>query len=222
MPRFRRLKNNEQNRIASDVVHPVSLPSIDRTDGARTGSARSVGRSSVMRKSDGRRSSMDSMTSCIPEMTKAQYDEQIARTMSEETWRNHMRTLAGSVGFDLLYHTYRSDHSDKGWPDDVMSHQLTTRMLLIEAKRQDGHLTYHQVLWLDRWARFRDSGNWGLEVYGAVRPLDRDQLWETLQGHSEQAGGLHQWCVVSGCERCQHERDIVTVMVPGRRSRRRR
>lgn len=149
----------------------------------------------------------------------------VARTMSEETWRQHIRRLANPDGmllWPLTYHTLRSEGSDPNWPDEVFGDRATTRLLLMELKRQDGRLTTGQASVLDWFARFRDSGNSGIEVYGAVRPLDREAVLLTLQGVSEDQGGLHQWCLASWCERCPEERRRARPSRTGDRRRRRR
>jgi hypothetical protein len=158
-------------------------------------------------------------------LSKRQHDERIARAMSEETWRQHVRRLANPDGvllWPLTYHTLDSRGSDSGWPDEVFGDCRERRLLLLELKRQSGRLTTTQVGFLDWLARFRDSGNPGVEVYGAVRPLDRDALLLTLQGATEAEGALHQWCVRPECGRCGRERDGATVVLrmPKRRGRR--
>lgn len=143
-------------------------------------------------------------------MTLAEYNEQQARALTEDGWRSHIRSHAGFAGFppELMYHTYDSRRSDPGFPDDVFLHKSGTRLLFIEAKRQDGKLSAEQVCWLDGLAGFRDAGATNLEVYGAVRPLDRDGLIGTLYGDTASTERLHQWCLRTDCQRCTHERAI--------------
>jgi hypothetical protein len=144
-------------------------------------------------------------------LSKRQHDERIARAMSEETWRQHVRRLANPDGvllWPLTYHTLDSRGSDSGWPDEVFGDCRERRLLLLELKRQSGRLTTTQVGFLDWLARFR--------------PLDRDALLLTLQGANEAEGALHQWCVRPECGRCGRERDGATVVLrmPKRRGRR--
>lgn len=128
--------------------------------------------------------------------------------MSENAWRNHIRLHAGFAGFDrdLMYHTYDSRRSDPGFPDDVLMTKDRRRLLFIEAKRQDGALSHEQVIWLDALAVFRDAGATNLEVYGGIRPLDRDAVVATLYDDPTATERLHQWCLAQDCERCMTER----------------
>lgn len=155
-------------------------------------------------------------------VTLEQYDAEIARTMSEDVWRGQIRRFAKGAGFDLAYHTYDSRRSDAGWPDDVLMHQNRNRLILMEAKRDSGKLSAGQVVWLDAMARFRDMmsavNTWvvRLEIYGAVRPSDRDRLIATLFGpgdamtrRTETYRPLHQWCVSEICGWCNVERSKV-------------
>lgn len=152
-------------------------------------------------------------------ITLEQYDAQLARTMSEDTWFEHIRRFAEGAGFDLGYHTHDSRRSDPGWPDGVFMHVNRNRLILLEAKREGGKLSAGQVVWLDAMARFRDMlsavNTWvaRLEIYGAVRPSDRDRLIATLFGpgdamtrRTETYMPLHQWCVSEICGWCNVER----------------
>lgn len=55
------------------------------------------------------------------------------------------------------YHTHRSQFSEPGWPDLVLS--KGRRMIFAELKRELEKASPHQVMWLDRLA---DAG---MEVY---------------------------------------------------------
>lgn len=148
--------------------------------------------------------------------------------MSEEAWRQNMRRLAHDAGFYRVYHTFNSERSDSGWPDEAWMHHKLPRLILIEVKRQarSSVLTTEQAGWLDDLARLRDSGNSGIEVYGAIRPLDRDSLVNTLYVALTGSQGpfLHQWCLSPECERCTDERSRAKSPVKatrrGRRNRR--
>lgn len=139
--------------------------------------------------------------------TREEYDRLQASRLSEAAFQAQITTLAKALGY-LCYHTLDSRGSERGFPDLTILGNV--RLLLMELKRQDRKyvLTTDQVEWLDRAARLRDSGNSGIEVYGAVRPLDSDRLTATLYGPLSGVQGpfLHQWCLDPECERCGDER----------------
>jgi hypothetical protein len=155
------------------------------------------------------------------EITREQWDDIANRGLTENTWRRQIRTYAFECGFRLQYHTNRSDHSDPGWPDDVFAHP-NGRTLFLEAKKEDGVLTWDQIAWLDHWAMLRDAGVSAIEVY-VPRPSDRDALWNTFAGNSLHTWGvvdlLHQWCLVPVCLRCMIDRDNATLIIRGRGGR---
>jgi hypothetical protein len=197
------------------------VPAVDGAEARITSSATSVASAIATPRSARSRAS----TTTTNEMTRAAYDTLIASRMSEETWRQHVRRLAnpdGVVLWPLTYHTLRSKGSDPGWPDECFGDQSCRRLLLMELKRQAGRLTSTQAQVLDWLARFRDAGNYGLEVYGAVRPLDREAVLLTLQGIDEDQGGLHQWCLLPGCQDCTTERRRATSRRPAQRLSRRK
>lgn len=142
-------------------------------------------------------------------ITRAEYDKTIGDRLSEDAWREQYRGYAFDCGFRRQYHTYRSDRSDKGFPDDVMLNVESGRTVYIEGKREVGRLSYDQVLWLDDLARIRDKRGTP-DVYVA-RPSDRDGLWAALSGRGEP---LHQWCLSLTCQRCTHDRDRMVIRLP--------
>lgn len=144
-------------------------------------------------------------------MTVAEYDKLIGDRMSEDAWREHYRRFAFDCGFKRQYHTYRSDRSDRGFPDDVMLNVITGRMVYIEGKRESGVLSYDQVLWLDDLATIRDMA--GIPEVYVARPSDKDGLWAVLAGWK--TDDLHGWCLDRSCERCGEDRRRAVVRLPG-------
>lgn len=144
-----------------------------------------------------------------------------ANALSETAFQGQIVQLARMLGF-LTYHTLDSRGSERGFYDLVL--QRAPRLIQMELKRQTGStavLTTDQVRWLDDAARTRDSGNFGLEVYGAVRPLDSRAVHVTLTEGPRAPGALHQWCLLLTCERCVGERARAKVTLRGvRRGRR--
>lgn len=48
----------------------------------------------------------------------------------------------------LTYHTYRSTRSEPGWPDLVLAHPASGRLMIVELKTDRGSLTRPQLDWL--------------------------------------------------------------------------
>jgi len=140
----------------------------------------------------------------------------VAKSLSELAWQTQIVNLAKALRF-LSYHTLDARGSERGFPDLVL--QKAPRLILMELKRQASSavLTMDQVAWLDDAARTRNSGNPGVEVYGAVRPLDSPALQVTLIDGPQAPGALHQWCLSPRCARCTRERDRAKVVLPTRR-----
>ena len=82
-------------------------------------------------------------------MTRAaglsQTQGRIAAGMTERDLQANIVKLAGYLGY-RVYHTYDSRRSDKGWPDLALA--KTGRFLVIEVKREDGHISTEQAGWL--------------------------------------------------------------------------
>jgi hypothetical protein len=190
------------------------------TTSTATSASKASGTSTKPRRTGSDRST--SKRSSDNTVTAQQYDQMIAEGMSEAAWQGQLEQYAKSLGY-LTYHTHDSRGSQRGFPDLTMI--KPGQMVLAELKRQKGSqavLTFEQVAWLDALARLHDSGNYGVEVYGAVRPLDRDAFLLSLQGYEERDGALHQWCLRPTCERCNAERSHakLSTSVPKKRARR--
>jgi hypothetical protein len=85
---------------------------------------------------------------------------------AEQAFLNRIRRLAKAHGY-LVYHTYRSDRSEPGFPDLICVRP--DGVLFIEAKTNTGKLTKDQALWM---AMLHAAGQ---EVY-VWRPRD----WEAI------------------------------------------
>jgi len=70
-----------------------------------------------------------------------------------------VRQLAKALGL-LRYHTFRSDRSPEGFPDEAIIRGDT--LLLYELKAEKGKLTPAQIRWLDALSRVTrvESGVW--------------------------------------------------------------
>lgn len=90
--------------------------------------------------------------------------------LSEKEWRSQGVNLAKQFGFKT-YHTYRSDRSEPGWPDDAL---VRDRLILVEWKTEKGKLSNAQKIWI------RALLNAQVEVY-VCRPRHLEQLAAVLQ-----------------------------------------
>lgn len=81
-------------------------------------------------------------------LTPAEYNDRIARTMSEATLQAKVEGQARELGW-LAYHTHDSRRSVAGFPDLVMVHPRQRRTLYRELKRETEHPTDAQRKWLD-------------------------------------------------------------------------
>lgn len=89
--------------------------------------------------------------------------------LTEAEWAAQIAQLAKTLGW-RRYHTYRSDRSAAGWPDEAL---LRERLILVELKREKTKPSPAQADWLTALA------NAGAEVY-LWRPSDLDEIAKTL------------------------------------------
>ncbi len=90
--------------------------------------------------------------------------------LTEKEWVAQGVQLARQMGWKR-YHTFRSDRSEPGWPDDAL---VRDRLLLIEWKTEKGKLSDAQKEWI------RALINAQVEVYVA-RPRHLDDLATVLR-----------------------------------------
>ena len=81
--------------------------------------------------------------------------------LTEKEWSAQVYELARTLGW-TRYHTYRSERSQPGFPDEVL---VRDRVIFAELKRETGKLTDAQRDWLEK------LGRAGAEVY-VWRPSD--------------------------------------------------
>lgn len=90
-------------------------------------------------------------------MKAAEFLQQQARAMREEDLAVEVVKYAKVLGL-LRYHTYRSQRSEPGFPDEVL---VGRRVLYRELKRAGKNPTPAQQHWLDRLAAAgQDVGVW--------------------------------------------------------------
>lgn len=87
-------------------------------------------------------------------------------TMTEMQLQSAVLEIATQLGW-LHYHTYRSDRSDKGFPDLVLVHPDKERVVWVECKTGKGIVSPEQTLWHDNLAAC------DCEVY-VIRPAHLD------------------------------------------------
>ena len=105
--------------------------------------------------------------------------------ITEREFTTQVRDLARLFGW-LRYHTWLSQHSSAGFPDEVLVRP--PRVIFAELKSESGHLSGDQEEWLDALARC------GQEVY-LWRPPMLDSITELLRvgerphpRHAEETG----------------------------------
>lgn len=89
--------------------------------------------------------------------------------LTEQEWASQVAELAKTLGW-RRYHTYRSDRSAAGWPDEAL---VRERLILVELKREKTRPSDAQTDWLTVLAAA------GVEVY-LWRPSDLDEIANVL------------------------------------------
>lgn len=77
---------------------------------------------------------------------KLTIQERELRTIAEKVLDANVKKLAQSLGY-WTYHTFRSIHSEPGWPDRVFI--KGERFFVAELKKELGHPSLHQIECLD-------------------------------------------------------------------------
>lgn len=87
--------------------------------------------------------------------------KKLAKTMTETTLRDsHIKPRAKALGW-LIYWTWNSKHSPKGFPDIYLLHPVTGAVLVRELKMVGKKPTVEQQRWLDGFTRAGvDAGVW--------------------------------------------------------------
>ena len=114
---------------------------------------------------------------------KRDYHQSIARGMSERQLQKNVIELAQVLGYTLVYHTWNSLHSPKGWPDLVLCKPSEERIIYIELKSEKGKLTPAQTEWLDGIHACRQEthifrpSDW---ISGRIEYVLQHKLWKLL------------------------------------------
>ena len=74
-----------------------------------------------------------------------EYRYKIACAMPEAELLQNIKTLANYLGWTGIYHTWRSDHSEAGYPDLTMFHPEQKRIIWVECKTSRRALAPAQV-----------------------------------------------------------------------------
>ena len=97
----------------------------------------------------------------IPAITEKQFTQQVIQ-------------LLRLCGFNLVYHTWNSMHSERGFPDIFALRVRDKRLLFAELKSEKGKLTYEQARWSEALKAM------GCEIY-EWRPSDWDRIVEIIK-----------------------------------------
>lgn len=96
---------------------------------------------------------------------------------SEATFQSQVIQLAKSLGYTLTYHTADSRRSNPGFPDLVLVHGKSGKLVFAELKTQTGRVSPDQESWINGLRR----GGATAEVW---RPIDyvSGQILRVLRG----------------------------------------
>jgi len=107
-----------------------------------------------------------------PELMKPQPTNSLPLWLSEKEFQRAVVRLAKMCRF-VVYHTWTSQHSESGYPDLVMVHEIEDVEIVAELKTQMGQPTYAQWWWLMKLQRMgRDAYLW--------RPSDWPEIEQKL------------------------------------------
>lgn len=110
------------------------------------------------------------------EITLAQYHA----TETHDSLMNKIINTAELMGYDKIYHTWRSYHSPKGFFDLMLGRSRDDRLLFVEVKKEGDTLTPDQQKWFD-FLTFIASLNKTVGVY-VLYPHDWEQIPAILEG----------------------------------------
>jgi hypothetical protein len=96
--------------------------------------------------------------------TVAEYQVQLAKTMTEKALQNQFDALTDALGW-RSYHTHDSRRSPGGFPDSCLVHARQRRLLFVELKTMGGKTSTKQDEWIT------DLAAAGVEVH-VLRPID--------------------------------------------------
>lgn len=96
---------------------------------------------------------------------------------SESDFQKHVVQLAKTYGYTLTYHTADSRRSNPGFPDLVLLHGKTGKLIFAELKTQSGRVSADQESWINT---IRIGGTTA-EIW---RPIDyvSGQIQKVLKG----------------------------------------
>lgn len=94
--------------------------------------------------------------------------------ITEKQFESQIKDLAKLYGW-LYYHTWRSIHSQAGFPDCVMARGF--RLIFAELKSEKGKVSPEQQKWLDV---LSNVGNLDVQTY-LWRPSDFNSIVEVLK-----------------------------------------
>jgi hypothetical protein len=68
--------------------------------------------------------------------------------ITEKQFTQQVIQLLTACGFDRVYHTWTSLHSERGFPDILALRTRDKRVLVAELKSENGKITLAQDMWL--------------------------------------------------------------------------
>lgn len=119
-------------------------------------------------------------------------EELIIRSITEKVWQQQVRKTLTLFGFDLIYCTWNSLHSPKGFPDLVATRERHGRwdLLFVELKRETGKASPEQLRWLEALctiAALVNRAGCGVRIITDLwRPSDAERITELLMDGGEE------------------------------------
>ena len=98
-----------------------------------------------------------------------------APELSEKMFQSRVVAGARALGF-MVYHTYDSRRSTKGFPDLCLVHPKSHQLIFVEIKTDKGRVSPEQAMWINTLVMV--PGN----VYALIlRPELWEDFWERLK-----------------------------------------
>ena len=100
--------------------------------------------------------------------------------LSEKMFQSRVVAGARALGY-MVYHTYDSRRSTKGFPDLCLVHPKTHVLMFIEVKTDMGKISLEQFEWINALGNCLNPLG-SFSTARVLRPAGWDMFWETLKG----------------------------------------
>jgi len=111
----------------------------------------------------------------IPKSSSVRTPAEILDTLDEKDWQSLIVARAKELGWELIYHTYDSRKSVKGFPDLFLVHEQWGKAVVFECKVRPNVATPEQIRWINGMYAA------GIPAY-IVYPADEPKVMAILRG----------------------------------------